>query len=414
MILMFLIFFFQVEQLTNLCRCCLLDVSKCNGPLMEMKSETFDHAGEKINYFDGYLDVNNVSVDDVKLIPFSEFKICHFCSEQLDISFAFRKMCHDAMVALYEKYSTQSVAVDMIEREESGENRYDQTDDFSASSDHSRMINNEKERPFKITVPNERQTGIHDLPVERPTGRNISKCLRKMSSNVAGSSNSKKELSRKFDCKRCLKSYKNKKCLLEHNRNVHEDRKFSCEICLTIFTNSRALYYHIQRDHQNITCPSCGMKFTRTTSLHIHVQSMHQKIRHKCGECQHSFSQRSNLNRHIKSQHSNVQLPKYSCDICSKVCIGRESIRKHMTNVHKEKRYECKICKIKFSNLPRLWEHSFNHRGFMPYNCSVCNVKTVYKGVYKKHLTNQHNMKYNEAVHGYKKETYREVLTFVQ
>jgi uncharacterized Zn-finger protein len=85
-----------------------------------------------------------------------------------------------------------------------------------------------------------------------------------------------------------------------------------------------------------------------------------------------------------------------------------------MNVVHQEKRYECKICKIKFKTLRDLWQHSFTHRGFMPYNCSVCNVKTVYKGVYKKHLNNQHNIKYNEAVHGYKKETYREVLAFVQ
>jgi hypothetical protein len=381
---------------------------------MEMKSETFDHAGEKINYFDGYLDVNNVSVDDVKLIPFSEFKICHFCSEQLDISFAFRKMCHDAMVALYEQYSTQSVAVDVIEREESMENRHDETDDFSASSDHSRMINNEEERPLKITVPNKRQTGTHDIPVESPTGRSISKCLRKISSNVAGSSNSKKELSRKFDCKRCVKSYKNKKCLLQHNRNVHEDRKLSCKICLTIFTNIASLYRHNQRDHQNITCPKCEKIFASTTGPRKHFQSIHQKIRHECGECQHSFSQRSDLNRHFKSKHSNVQLPQYTCDICSKVFFDRKSIRMHMTNVHQEKRYECKVCKIKFATLLRVWQHSFNHRGLMPYNCSVCNFKTVYKTDYKNHLTGKHNIKFNEAIHGYKKETYREVLAFVK
>jgi hypothetical protein len=371
---------------------------------MEMKSETFDHAGEKINFFDGYLDVNNVSVDDVKLIPFSEFKICHFCSEQLDISFAFRKMCHDAMVALYEQYSTQSVATSEIEREESVENRRDQTDDFSTSSDQSRMINNEEESPLKITVPNERQIVIHDLPGESSTGRNIVK-----SSNVE-----KNELSHKFDCKRCEKTYKTKNGLLEHNRNVHEDRKFSCKICLTIFTNSRALYRHIQRDHQNITCPSCKKIFTTTSGLRIHVQSIHQRIRHKCGECQQSFSLRTNLNQHIKSQHSNVQLSKYTCDICSKVFIGRASIQKHMRRVHQEKRYECKICKKKFAKLLRLWQHSFNHRGFMPYNCSVCNFKTVYKGYYKIHLADLHKIKYNEAVHGYKKETYREALAYVQ
>jgi hypothetical protein len=288
------------------------------------------------------------------------------------------------------------------------ENRHNETDDLSASTDHSRMINNEEESPLEIAVPNERETGIHDLPVESSTGRKIVK-----SSNVAGGSNSKNELSHKFDCKRCEKTYKTKKGLLAHNRNVHEDRKLSCKICLTIFTNSRALYRHIQRDHQNITCPSCEKIFTSTTSLHIHVQSIHQKVRHECGECQQSFSHQSALKRHIKSHHSNIQ-SKYTCDICAKVCIGRESIRKHMSAVHQEKRYECKICKIKFAKLLRVWQHSFNHRGLMPYNCSVCNFKTVYKTDYKRHLTNQHRIKYNEAVHGYKKETFSEVLAFVQ
>jgi hypothetical protein len=413
MILIFCLFF-QVEQLTNFCRCCLLDLSKCDGPLIEMENEAFDHAGEKINYFDGYLDVNNVSVNDVKWILFSESKICRFCSVQLEIAFVFQKVCQGATNALYEQYSTQSAATSEIEREESGENRRDDTDDLSASSDHLRMINNEEERPLKITVPNERQTGTHDLPVESPTGRNISKRLRKHSSNVGRGSNLKKVLSRKFDCKRCEKSYQTKKSLLSHNYYAHEDRKLSCKICLTIFTNSRALYRHIQRDHQNITCPSCEKIFTSNYSLRVHVQSIHQKIRHECGECQQSFSRRSTLNQHIKSHHSNIQLPKYTCDICSKIFIDRVSIRMHMYAVHQEKRYECKICKIKFALLSDLWNHSFYHRGFMPYNCSVCNFKTVYKCNYKKHLNNQHNIKYNEAVHGYKKETYREALAFVQ
>jgi hypothetical protein len=327
----------------------------------------------------------------------------------LDISFAFRKMCHDAMVALYEQYSTQSVATSEIEREESVENRHNETDDLSASTDHSRMINNEEESPLKIAVPNERQTGIHDLPVESSTGRKIVK-----SSNVAGGSNSKNELSHKFDCNRCEKTYKTKKGLLAHIRNVHEDRKFSCKICLTIFANKDALHRHIQRDHQIITCLTCKKIFASTTNLRLHVQSIHQKIRHDCGECQQSFSQRSKLNKHIKSHHSNVQLPQYTCDICSKVFIGRVSILAHMQNVHQEKRYECKICKIKFTNLRDLWQHSFNHRGFKPYNCSVCNFKTVSKFHYKTHLTNKHKIKYNEAFHGYTKETYREVLAFVQ
>jgi hypothetical protein len=165
---------------------------------------------------------------------------------RLALTFAFRKMCHDATDALYEQYSTQSVAVDMIEHGASGENRHVETDDFSASSDHLRMINNEEKRPLKITVPNERQTSTHDLSVESSTVPNISKCFRKMSSNVAGGSNKKKELSRKFDCKRCEKSYQTKKGLLEHNKNVHENRKFSCKICLTIFTNNGTLYHHIQ------------------------------------------------------------------------------------------------------------------------------------------------------------------------
>jgi hypothetical protein len=144
MILMLSHFLFQVKQLTNFCRCCLLDVSKCDGPLIEMENETFDHAGEKINYFDGYLDVNNVSVNDVKWILFSEFKICRFCSVQLEIAFVFQKVCRAATDAVYVKYSTQSVAEGMIELEQSEENRHDETDDLTASSDHSRIINNKK------------------------------------------------------------------------------------------------------------------------------------------------------------------------------------------------------------------------------------------------------------------------------
>ena len=52
-----------------------------------------------------------------------------------------------------------------------------------------------------------------------------------------------------------------------------------------------------------------------------------------CTDCDYSTKNNSNLYEHIESRH--VSHPGYACDICSKFCSTRNSLRNHKARLHK-------------------------------------------------------------------------------
>jgi hypothetical protein len=173
---------------------------------------------------------------------------------------------------------------------------------------------------------------------------------------------------KKHECKLCLKVYKCRKGLNKHNQHKHSNRKFPCDLCDKIFNCYDSLFYH--------------------------KKSVHLKIRHKCGNCSKIFTSVNNLALHIKSKHM---------------------ITRHMKNEHLNaiKYHTCKICNKRYVSLSALWHHSFQHRGFKPFKCTACDYTNVCKLSFKQHLRKRHQIIYNELIHGYKKETFSEVLKFV-
>jgi KRAB domain-containing zinc finger protein len=213
----------------------------------------------------------------------------------------------------------------------------------------------------------------------------------------------------KEQCEFCQQVFSSKRSLDEHDRTVHFSDGYECEFCLKVFQHKPTFFWHKRKVHPN-ACKICKMEFNSSTDLIVHNET-HPKI-HECCECEQSFTHLKDLNEHARSTHfENIQ---FTCDICGKIMQSHRSMEPHMLNVHLNIGYECRLCSKKYQEKRHLWMHAFKHRELQPFNCNDCNYRTAHKSDFKTHLFREHKVEYDESVHGYKLETFEEVIASVQ
>jgi KRAB domain-containing zinc finger protein len=214
----------------------------------------------------------------------------------------------------------------------------------------------------------------------------------------------------KEQCEFCKQVFSSKHSLAEHDRSVHFSDGYECELCLKVFQQKTTFFWHKRKVHPN-ACKICKMEFNCSTDLIVHNET-HPKI-HECSECEQSFTHLKDLNEHARSTHfENIH---FTCDICGKKLQSHLSIEPHMLLFHLNIGYKCKLCPQKYIKKQQLWAHAFKHRELQPFNCdNDCSYRTAHKSEFKMHLSRKHKVEYNESVHGYKLETFEEVIAFVQ
>lgn len=94
----------------------------------------------------------------------------------------------------------------------------------------------------------------------------------------------------RLKCKKCLKTFKHKRSVLRHVREVHAERKVACGKCGREFRNDRALRRHRLRvkfcDRKRVNCRRCRRAFTSLKDLYKHKRSHDkQRVKHVCGGC---------------------------------------------------------------------------------------------------------------------------------
>jgi hypothetical protein len=90
------------------CHCCLMgadEISSENEPLLSMKDNSFSYNNETITYLNGYLVLNNCSVEELFLnLTISDILICGLCIVQLESAHVFRELCQQAVIIWRSKY----------------------------------------------------------------------------------------------------------------------------------------------------------------------------------------------------------------------------------------------------------------------------------------------------------------------
>ena len=213
---------------------------------------------------------------------------------------------------------------------------------------------------------------------------------------------------KKFICKCCGKSYRDKTDLFRHMKNNHASEELSNKQSITqtkevkeepVSDNSADYNGDENNDNDSdfdydkeiakrkFKCTQCGDGFSKKRMLELHLKQMHDMVLEKNGNLLKSDTVIDNDNDNTKS-HKMIQ-----CKLCE-VKSGSHNIHyRHMLNFHPEDTFFCKICpnRHKFANfatdLPKdqaMQIHNMIHHGQTdPENpnkvlCTLCTKKKLF------------------------------------
>ena len=98
----------------------------------------------------------------------------------------------------------------------------------------------------------------------------------------------------------------------------------------------------------------------------------------KCPECDEIFNTKKDINRHIKHTHTGEQA--FTCQICEKIIhYSKDSLARHMKEVHGGVKHKCKKCPAAFSRSSYLEEHMKDGFCYLEYQCDLCDEMLLFK-----------------------------------
>ncbi|XP_044727341.1 zinc finger protein OZF-like [Chrysoperla carnea] len=200
-------------------------------------------------------------------------------------------------------------------------------------------------------------------------------------------------------CLRCNKSFKDKRELKCHNKEVHklEEMNVACHICgKSVVKHYLKGHLSTHEERDKLTCDMCSKTFMNHTTLTNHIKSVHNQTRernHLCNICGYALLSAADLQKHL-SIHSNER--PYSCDRCNKTFRREDHLRDHIKTVHlNQRKFQCKYCPQAFSRKKTLVHHERRHTGEKPHKCEVCDKRFIQITALKIHSKTHTNSKEN-------------------
>ena len=182
-------------------------------------------------------------------------------------------------------------------------------------------------------------------------------------------------------CPICGKQFSYKSSLVSHQM-IHQKppKTHTCNQCNAAFTTPRSLrrhyFTHYNYKDKEFICELCGKRFAYSMTLKNHKLSHSEERPHICRICGTSFKRMTHLRTHEQGVHGlqdNVLPKKYTCDVCQKSMVKKESLEAHMKEHTGELNYQCKDCYKKFATNTGLNIHISMGKCY-PHvkSCNVC------------------------------------------
>ncbi|KAL3284856.1 hypothetical protein HHI36_018995 [Cryptolaemus montrouzieri] len=252
---------------------------------------------------------------------------------------------------------------------------------------------------------------------------------------------------KKIRCFECFQSFESEAKLIQHCRESSHvsGELYKCDICSATFDVRYKHTKHVMNHGQGRICEICGAQ-VKAYNMKRHLKEVHYcNKEHICQYCGNSFMQNSVLQNHIAKRHFNKETNKslcflcgrtfkvlallndhlnrkhasedleskmYSCEVCKKYFICRDSLKLHMRfhnsggistkrksenktaktrKIYKYKR-KCHIC-MKMFSAPGFKSHMMIHLNIKPFKCSVCLKYFRQKQQLKSHMNIHLNLK---------------------
>ena len=222
---------------------------------------------------------------------------------------------------------------------------------------------------------------------------------------------------RRWQCKKCAKTYSTKYGLETHMVDHKGTKPFQCVDCGKGFKQLSHLNTHRLR-HQGLRphrCEICSKTFVQKSHLKRHLHTHSTDGAFFCDECPRKFTYPSELRAHREKAHSehvsgyNVserpvqyveQIPvsRYDtetsmngeklivCPECGKGFHYQSQFDKHMKRHRNIRPHICSECGMQFMEIHHLNQHLFTHTGIKPHKCPVCFRAFTLEANMKRHL----------------------------
>ena len=116
----------------------------------------------------------------------------------------------------------------------------------------------------------------------------------------------------------------------------------------------------------------------RQAKAQYYKEQCQNQDKQKCPECDEIFSTKKDINRHIKYTHTGEQA--FTCQICEKIIhYSKDSLARHMKEVHGGIKHKCKKCPAAFSRSSYLEEHMKDGFCYLEYQCDLCDEMLLFK-----------------------------------
>lgn len=186
------------------------------------------------------------------------------------------------------------------------------------------------------------------------------------------------------------KSYQLKK---DEQTTTSSEGFFNCQQCSKVFKNKQTLQAHsMAHKKQEYLCPICGKQFFYKSSLASH-QSVHQLLpkTHVCSKCEARFTTQRSLRRHYFT-HYNYKDKEFICESCGKRFAYSMALKNHKLSHSEERPYACRICGTSFKRSTHLRTHEQGVHGLQDssspkkFTCAICQKSMVKKESLEAHM----------------------------
>lgn len=174
----------------------------------------------------------------------------------------------------------------------------------------------------------------------------------------------------------------------QEEENVKGESATECELCNENFESQEELDEHVMEAHaenleegddSEVTCLMCepAQVFESQQDYSLHVQTDHSDKSFECDQCSKKFSFKGSLGRHIRSVHEKIK--NFICDeqTCDKSFSNSYDLKQHVISSHEKgdrSDRTCKICFKVFKKVKYMQLHEASIHNTEPqFFCPICN-----------------------------------------